>query len=160
MKCPECDNEQNFEITGTSKPIVVDAALAGTPKAYLEVSTSVDLKCCVCGRCFTQVVDQEFVVQKKVEPIPLVIQENDELWDRFVREFSMSVMAELVAFEFTRFDLFCLIAQVQLAGRHPQNTGDSRERVENLIRAMVVGANFPPACMDVIERGWNQAFDE
>jgi len=69
--------------------------------------------------------------------------------------------SEPVVFEIGRIELACLIAAVQLACRHPRYPRTSRRIVEDTIRQMAAGAyaNFP-AAQALIDRGWDQAYDD
>lgn len=57
-----------------------------------------------------------------------------------------------------RGEMFCVIAAVQLACRHPGYTGPSREITEAVIRQ--IAERFPPGARAMIEKGWNPEHDE
>lgn len=59
-----------------------------------------------------------------------------------------------------RPELFCLIAAVQLALRHPRYTGPSRDVTDQAVRriATFAFANCP-ACLELIRRGFDPHFD-
>ena len=60
MKC-YCEGEER--IVEAFRPVVVDAACAGTDDAYLVVSTMVELECEKCGRRRTDTIYQDFLVK-------------------------------------------------------------------------------------------------
>jgi len=52
-------------MVGTYAPRIVDASSIATDDAYLEVTTSVIMRCQVCGMDYCPTVYQEFVIKKK-----------------------------------------------------------------------------------------------
>ena len=82
-------------------------------------------------------------------------------------DFEAQAMQEIAAMdgqpaviETDRLTLFMLVAQVQMAMRHPQNQGPSRERVEGFCRDL--GAALAPAgsaAARIIEMGWDPTED-
>lgn len=67
---------------------------------------------------------------------------------------------EILEFGTTPARAFILIAQLQLALRHPGNTGSSaalaRDFAENLTKAV---CHFIPEAKALIEQGWDSAYD-
>jgi len=57
MKC-YCDAEKR--VVEAFRPVVVDAACAGTEDAWLEVSTNVTKECQKCGQRHIETVYQSF----------------------------------------------------------------------------------------------------
>jgi hypothetical protein len=62
-----------------------------------------------------------------------------------------------VMMQIPRMTLFCVIAQMQLALRHPRNDGPSREQAEKFIEQSL--AAFPEEARELIRRGSNPAHD-
>lgn len=67
---------------------------------------------------------------------------------------------EIIQFATTPGRLFILVAQLQFALRHPDNTGGStviaREMADNLARAI---CKHVPEAHELIEAGWQPAYD-
>ncbi len=59
----------------------------------------------------------------------------------------------------TRWQAYCLIAQVQLALRHPGNTGASRPVVEQIARELEQLFSDSPTLAGLLKRGWRKEFD-
>ena len=59
----------------------------------------------------------------------------------------------------TRWQAYCLVAQVQLALRHPENTGASRPVVEGIARELEQLFSDRPLMADLLKRGWRKEFD-
>lgn len=61
------------------------------------------------------------------------------------------------------FDLVtavCIVAQLQLASRHPKNTGPSRDVAEEFARTLQAHiAEVAPENAAIMEMGWNPDFD-
>ncbi len=83
-------------------------------------------------------------------------QPDAELLARFTEEFTELNQSEPVALAMKYFDWFLVLAQLQLALRHPSNDGQSREIVVNIART--IQSMFPrerwPAIAEVADRGW------
>lgn len=55
----------------------------------------------------------------------------------------------------------CVIAQIQLATRHPKNTGSSRQIAEAFARELQnIVSRVSPENAELIEKGWNPTYDE
>jgi hypothetical protein len=59
--------------------------------------------------------------------------------------------------EIGRVEMFCLIGAIQLACRHPQYTGPSRQLVEQVVRRISLA--FPSSARNAIEKGWDTQYD-
>jgi ribosomal protein L37E len=54
----------------------------------------------------------------------------------------------------------CIIAQIQLASRHPENTGESQKMAESFARQLQEQiVRFFPEHGPILEMGWNADFD-
>lgn len=54
----------------------------------------------------------------------------------------------------------CLISQIQLATRHPDNNGPVRGIAERFCRELqAIVCNLAPDLADIIEKGWNPEYD-
>jgi hypothetical protein len=59
----------------------------------------------------------------------------------------------------TPLDMWILLSQIQLACRHPENTGPSREHAERIARQFQEIVAFKGALRIVAERGWDAQYD-
>jgi hypothetical protein len=78
-----------------------------------------------------------------------------------------SFVAELVALrdcalvmKLSALDAWCVLATIQLACRHPEFTGSTRQIAEGVARRMQASLTLSPALQDLAERGWNPEYDE
>ncbi len=54
-----------------------------------------------------------------------------------------------------------VVANIQLATRHPQNTGPSRKRAEDFARQLQEGiVKLQPGLSDVLNMGWDPQYDD
>lgn len=60
---------------------------------------------------------------------------------------------------FSAATAFLLIAQLQLALRHPNNTGLGAEKARQLIAALASVACTTPATQELLRRGFDPAYD-
>ena len=78
--------------------------------------------------------------------------------DEIIRKIGTST--EIVEIATTPARLFILIGHMQLALRHPDNTGASadfaREMTNNLANML---CHYVPEAQELIEQGWNPAYD-
>lgn len=76
----------------------------------------------------------------------------------FTRKLAEST--DLIEFATTPFRAYVIVANLQLALRHPENTGESaeqaREIAENLIAAIT---HFVPEAAESLEQGWAESYD-
>ena len=86
------------------------------------------------------------------QPSPLLLDQLKQEWVRFTDADEIPIAIHPLA-------AFALISQVQLALRHPQNTGWNASEAENLARTLQT--IFPPdsAFYKVLEMGWSSQFD-
>jgi hypothetical protein len=54
----------------------------------------------------------------------------------------------------------CLLGQLQLACRHPQNRGPTRQVAEEVARDLQVAVSITPALAGVAEAGWHEEYDQ
>lgn len=54
----------------------------------------------------------------------------------------------------------CVIAQIQLASRHPGNKGQSTEIAQKFARGLQVAVTkLHPEVANILEKGWDPAYD-
>jgi hypothetical protein len=69
-------------------------------------------------------------------------------------------MNDLVNIVTDRTTAICVIANIQLATRHPENVGPSRKIAEEFARELQARLIIDhPELEDVLEAGWNPAYD-
>ncbi len=67
---------------------------------------------------------------------------------------------EIIEMASTPARLYILIAQIQLALRHPGNTGASAEIAREIVLNMTEAiCHYVPEARESIEMGWNPAYD-
>lgn len=59
----------------------------------------------------------------------------------------------------TRWQVYCLVAQLQLALRHPNNTGATRAIVEDLARDLELLFSDSRTLASLLKRGWRTEHD-
>ena len=88
------------------------------------------------------------------------VKEDSELFGRFQAEFTELAKDETrVPFMLTKLELWVIFSQLQLAFRHPQNTGATRsiaEEVGHRLQAIVAPSG---ALAEVAQMGWEARFD-
>jgi hypothetical protein len=84
----------------------------------------------------------------------------DELESRFRQDFGL-VHNDVAGFKFplTRMEAWALVSMVQLACRHPENTGPTRQIAESVARRLQEKLSLTPALTEVLCRGWDPKFD-
>lgn len=64
----------------------------------------------------------------------------------------------LLTIEIDPFAAFCVVGQIQLASRHPENMGQSLETACRFAAALA--GLLPETAQEVIALGWDPAYDE
>jgi hypothetical protein len=85
---------------------------------------------------------------------------NDELLEHYAEDFRALAKTPPITLTIPAIDAFCILGQIQLACRHPFNTGPSRtiaERFGHQLQHLVATTD---ALAEVARRGWDPAFDE
>lgn len=86
---------------------------------------------------------------------------NDEkLFNQFLPDFEAMSQRPNLRLELTPVQAWELAGQIQLACRHPQNIGSSRQTAELIARTLLESLATTPALKTVAERGWLPEFDE
>lgn len=85
---------------------------------------------------------------------------NDDLETAFVAEFELlTKQAQRLVISMTPIEAWCLLCQVQLACRHPENTGPTRDIAIKIARQFQQRIASSGALAIVAERGWHKEFD-
>ena len=79
--------------------------------------------------------------------------------DSFVADYTAMAQGPPLEFEITPNEAWCIAAQIQLACRHPANTGPSRQVAEQFARQILKVIATTPELKRVAEMGWNPQFD-
>ncbi len=80
--------------------------------------------------------------------------EKDDFW------LKLGNCTEIIEMASTPARLYILIAQVQLALRHPDNNGASAEIAREIVLNMTEAVcHHVPEARETIEQGWNPAYD-
>lgn len=82
-----------------------------------------------------------------------------DLKNAFAAEFAQLRDHPPIVLEIGAVEAWVLLAQLQLACRHPQNTGPSRQIAARIARQLQEAIASGGALAIVAEMGWQQAFD-
>ncbi|HEX9442031.1 MAG TPA: hypothetical protein VF909_20245 [Roseiflexaceae bacterium] len=86
---------------------------------------------------------------------------SDALEAAFVAEFAaLTKQTQRLVLSMTPLEAWCLLACVQLACRHPDNTGPTRAIAERIARQFQQRIAGQGALAIVAERGWHTEFDQ
>lgn len=85
---------------------------------------------------------------------------NDDIYARFREEFAGMEQHPGIVLDLSGYQAWCLLGQIQLACRHPENVGPSRQIVEGLARTIEAEVATTPALQEVARRGWLAEYDE
>lgn len=80
--------------------------------------------------------------------------------DEFTQEFAQLDQQPDIVLELSPTSAWCLMAQIQLACRHPSNEGPSRAIAESIARDIQLVLATTPALAAVAEHGWDASYDE
>jgi len=86
--------------------------------------------------------------------------DNQPLLERYATELEHIDTLRPALVEMPAFVILALISQVQLASRHPENTGPFRDQAVATARQLQQLFNPDSAIAKVLEMGWNPTFDE
>jgi len=84
---------------------------------------------------------------------------DEALADLYEQELKQLENAEPITVEIPPLVAIALISQVQLASRHPQNSGWSLEQAKFAAKQLQSYFNPDSAVAKVLEMGWNSTFD-
>lgn len=84
---------------------------------------------------------------------------TEDLAEQFKDDFA-GLHEKTHAMECSYLDLWCLLSAVQLACRHPEFTGPTREIAEALARDIFNEMDLSPTLREVARRGWEPEYDE
>ena len=88
-------------------------------------------------------------------------QEEQELTAAFEKEFAaLRAHQDTVTVEMSMIQAWCLLAQVQLASRHPQNNGFTLEIAAEAMAHICKAMPFGPAMRRVANLGWSSEHDK
>ena len=82
---------------------------------------------------------------------------SDDLEAAFVAEFAaLTKQTQRLILSMTPIEAWCLLCQVQLACRHPENTGPTRDIAIRIARQIQRQIAHAGALAIVAEQGWNE----
>lgn len=84
---------------------------------------------------------------------------DNELFEQFKKEFPGEMADQPVVIESDALTMWCVASSIQLACRHPDNTGPTRQMAEAFAREVFNQVATTPALKEVAEMGWNPEFD-
>ena len=85
---------------------------------------------------------------------------DSDLLRRFTEEFTrLNDNPEVLSLGMTRMEMWCIFCQLQLAFRHPENTGLTRQLAEKTARRLQAIAAPSGALAEVAEMGWDPQYD-
>jgi hypothetical protein len=85
---------------------------------------------------------------------------DEELEAQFIAEFkALAERTDLIHIALTPIQIWTLIGQVQLAIRHPENTGPSRQTAEHIVRQLAAIVAPSGTLAALVEQGWGQRHD-
>jgi hypothetical protein len=88
------------------------------------------------------------------------IPDDDQLEAQFIAEFAaLAARVDTIRLSLTPLEAWALVCQLQLACRHPENTGPTRQMVEQIARRLQFIVAPSGALAVVAERGWNPQYD-
>jgi hypothetical protein len=97
------------------------------------------------------------MAQKGRTPDPAPI----DLEAQFVAEFAaLTDRTEVLSLQISPLDAWILLSQIQLALRHPQNTGPSAGRARRIASELQGLVATSGALAIVARRGWHKEFDQ
>lgn len=80
---------------------------------------------------------------------------SDPLYQQFSREFqALADDTTPVLLQLQRLDAWIILSQLQLALRHPQNTGESAQAARRIARQLEALVAADGALAEVCRRGW------
>jgi hypothetical protein len=83
--------------------------------------------------------------------------EEEELYARFAGEMNALLSShEGIQIQLDRVQCFFLLGQLQLALKHPENTGASASFARTLAKLLQDAVSVSPAIAAVAERGWHE----
>lgn len=79
---------------------------------------------------------------------------------QFEQEFSdLIAQRQAIELRISPLEAWCVMAQIQLALRHPNNTGIARMYAEIVARQLQSAIAITPALAQIAEMGWCPTFD-
>lgn len=90
----------------------------------------------------------------------MVEMEETYLYERFTKEFCDLENHPGVVLQLGAIQAWSLLSTIQLACRHPEFVGPTREMSEAIARQLEEGIAVTPALAIVARRGWDSRFDE
>lgn len=91
---------------------------------------------------------------------PIAYQPDLQLAEQFARDFdALATQATPITLHLEPLHAWIVMAMLQLACRHPDNTGHSRAIAEAIGRTLQTAVATTPALNAIAERGWRQPID-
>lgn len=89
-----------------------------------------------------------------------MVDKSDPLLQKFMQEMAQLSNEPSIEIQISPLACFCLLAQLQIAFRHPENDGMTRFHAEDVARELQGRVCVPgTALFEVAERGWHVEFD-
>jgi hypothetical protein len=86
---------------------------------------------------------------------------SDPLFEQFRTEFAALVDAqEPIILQLTPQEAWAVLCNIQLAARHPRNTGITRILGQAVAHRIQSAVATTPALKEIAERGWHPQFDK
>ena len=67
---------------------------------------------------------------------------------------------QTITLKLTALDAWAILSQIQLASRHPENTGPTRNIAERIARQLQEQIATTPALAQTAEAGWDPEYDQ
>jgi hypothetical protein len=77
-----------------------------------------------------------------------------------IEDFQLLGAEPPVHVDLSPLEIFCVLSQVQLASRHPENRGDSLVIAERALRRLQPYVGVTDALRRLAEAGWDPQFDQ
>ena len=84
---------------------------------------------------------------------------NDEITARLVNELKQLSNEPTIKLVVSPLTVYQIICQLQLALRHPLNTGNNAQQTRDFIETLVNTVPFPDSIKELISMGWNPEHD-
>jgi hypothetical protein len=92
---------------------------------------------------------------------PGTVNHNDPIFEQFSEEFrNICLDPQPVGLLLSKLQVWAILANLQLALRHPDNKGAMAEIAKSLAQQIEKQIATTPALAEVAKRGWNPKYDE
>lgn len=79
---------------------------------------------------------------------------TDDIWEMFRNDFARLEDHPGVDMHLSAYQAWCVLGQLQLAHRHPENTGPSAQIAAGIARELESAVATTPALARVAQQGW------